>query len=310
MEELNRELETQKKRDYYHLLLPELEENKLDDLIRTKYAAPLNIPDIGAPGGAPVVGGPAPVQGPIPMPNSGPMPVEEEPKEKKMSKKEMEELLTDLTDTVNNLDLSHKIMQAKQDILDEVAKELKTYRAELDEFLHKKTPQRKFFDTGGAYKENLYTMVTSLLDEVMPYLFDALPDYSPIATQISKTYDDGTVENAMVAVKVMIDFQSYKYDFKVDVPILNGIIQSPVYMQRGIKIIPLTREAIDAELSSISYRKVDPDSSYEKKTMFNNIGENPLRRHDNQKFYETDSQYPAATGLPPRSTWDATRGRS
>ena len=289
MEDTITSLEKAKQRDYFHLQFPEIEEVKLDNILRKNAA--LDIPDI--PDAA----------------DAGMQDISEQPKEKKMSKKEMEEALEDLMGTVDNLDVSRKIMEAKQDILDEVAQELKLYRKELDEFLHKKTPQRKFFDSGGAYKENLYSMVTSLLDEVMPYLFEALPDYSLIATQISKTYEDGTVENGIVAVKISIDYETYKYDFKVDVPILNGIIQSPLYIQRGLKILPLTKDAIDTELSSISFRKSDPDKHVDKPNLFNNIGENTLRKHDNQKFYETESQLPAAVGLPPRSTWDPSRGR-
>lgn len=287
--EINKELEHGKKKEYLRNLFPDLEEVKMNSI--TKSAAQLDIPDIATDVPA------SPISG-------------EAPAEKKMSKKEMSEILDDLVTTVSNLDITHKILQAKQDILDEVAQELKSYRKELDEFLHKKTPQRKFFDTGGAYKEHLYAMATSLLDEVLPYLFEALPDYSLISTQISKTYDDGTVENGLIAIKVTIPYDTYKFDFKVDVPILNGILQSPLYIQRGLKIIPLTADAIEVELNSMSFRRADPERPTEKPNVFNNIGENTLRKHDNQKYYNTENQLPSVTGLPPRSKWDATRGTS
>lgn len=324
--DINKDLEKAKKKDFMRLMLPEITEEKMDAMTRT--AAPLAFPDIG---GGPQQGqqampqpgpqtGPQPGQTPMPTPDPMPQPPKPPmpgmgqpqkpaiPKEKGMSKKEMEETLESLQHAMISLDLAAKLNALKHEIIDEVAQELKIYKNELDEYMNKKTPQRKFFDTGGAYKENLYTMATQLLDEIIPYLFESIPDYSLISTQISSTYEDGTVENALIAIRITIDYQTYKYDFKVDVPVLNGIIQSPLYLQRGIKIVPLTQEAIDTELSTISFRKTDPDKQYERKNLFNNVGDNPLRRKDNQKHYEVSQNKANPVGVPPKSMWNNSRG--
>jgi len=310
----NRDLENAKKREYYNMLWPDITEETMDHMIKT--AAPLDIPDIGGgPQTPPMNGQPqaGPPQGQAP---GAPQPIQQgapgqplTPEQPKLSKKEINQAVEELQDIVSNLNFTQKMVEIRHDIEDAVAAELKTFRRELDEFLHKKVPPRKFFDTGGAYKEHLFEMSTQLLDEVLPYLFESIPDYSLIATQISKTYEDGTVENGMVAIRVSVDYNTYKYDFKVDVPVLNGIIQSPLYMQRGIKIIPLTKEAIETEINSMSFRKVIPEQPMSKPNLYNNVGENPLRRKDNQKVYDIENQPPQAVGLPPRSTWNYGKGQ-
>lgn len=291
------------------LVIPDITEEKMNALVKT--AAPLDFPEIGGETASkPAMDTPqAPGAGAPAAPQALASPeIPKEPKEKSMSKKEMEETLDSLQQAMLSLDITAKLNSLKHEVIDEVAQELKLYKRELDEFMNKKIPQRRFFDTGGAYKENLYSMATQLLDEVLPYLFDSIPDYSLISTQISSTYDDGTVENALIAIRVSVDYQTYKYDFKIDVPVLGGILQSPLYMQRGIKIIPLTQDAIDSELNSISFRKVDPDKQYERKNTFNNVGDNPMRKKDNQKQYEVSPNQANPVGVPPKSVWNNSRG--
>lgn len=322
------ELEKQKQKEFSKIMFPELTEGKINNMVENrKTAAPLDFPDIGGaapangqqPASTPAATAPKPAS-PAGMPQNTPQPMVppspgatgptsmEEPKEKKMTKKEMEEAIEDLQSSMQDLDITQKLITMRREIIEDVALELKRYRQELDEFMHKKMPERKLFDTGGAYKEHIYGMCTQLLDEIVPYLFESLPEYSLISTSISSTYEDGTVENAMVAIRVTVDYNTYKYDFKVDVPVLNGIIQSPLYFQRGIKVIPLTKEAIEQELNSISFRRTEPENQKAKPNIFNNVGENPLRRKDNQKFYEVVQTEPKSVGLPPHSMWEHNKG--
>ncbi len=78
--------------------------------------------------------------------------------------------------------------------------------------------------------------------------------------------------------------EDYNYDFKVDVPILNGIIHYPMYMERGLKIIPLTETAIEEELQSASFVKAAPELR-EKPNLFSVNPSNIHRKQDKQKYY-------------------------
>lgn len=211
----------------------------------------------------------------------------------------LETLLKDLGD----ISLELKLKTLKEEILSEVKETILEVKKELDEFKEKKVPKRKYFDTGGTYKEELYTLATKVLDNVLIDLFEGLPDYSLLANQITKVYDDGTVANGIIAIGVTINKDGYRYDFKVDVPLLNGILQSPLYLQRGNKIIPLTSDAIYEELESLSFRKVNIDDMTLRKNTFNNTGENILRREDGQKQYHVNPNITQSNGLPEQHTW-------
>lgn len=211
----------------------------------------------------------------------------------------LETLLKDLGD----ISLELKLKTLKEEILSEVKETILEVKKELDEFKEKKVPKRKYFDTGGTYKEELYTLATKVLDNVLIDLFEGLPDYSLLANQITKVYDDGTVANGIIAIGVTINKDGYRYDFKVDVPLLNGILQSPLYLQRGNKIIPLTNDAIYEELESLSFRKVNIDDMTLRKNTFNNTGENILRREDGQKQYHVNPNMAQSNVLPEQHTW-------
>ncbi len=196
-----------------------------------------------------------------------------------------------------------KLKNLKQEIINEVKESLVEIKKELDEFKDKKVPKRKYYDTGGAYREDLYNLATKVLDNVLIDLFEGLPDYSLLANQITKVYDDGTAANGIIAIGVTINKDGYRYDFKVDVPLLNGILQSPLYLQRGNKIIPLTSDAIYEELESLAFRKVNIDDMTLRKNTFNNTGENILRREDGQKQYHVNPNITQFNGLPEQHTW-------
>ena len=104
--------------------------------------------------------------------------------------------------------------------------------------------------------------------------------------------------------------QGMRYDFKIDIPVLNGLMQYPLYIQRGQKIIPLTKPEIQKELESISYRKEEDDIiKNTNKKMFTNSGENINRREDKQKWYNVASNPQKAVGLPPKHIYSVQRGR-
>lgn len=194
--------------------------------------------------------------------------------------------IEDLKHSLTNLKTELRINDTKEDIKFEVDQMIKSVRKEVEDLKARKVPVRKEFDTEGAYKEQLYPQVVNIMDELLLPLISSIPDYNLLATQVSSTYDDGTIKNAIVSILVTIINNDYKYEFKVDVPILNGLIQSPQYMTRSRKIIPLTEEALYAELNSESFIKISPDFR-KKDNMFSNVGENMLRQHDNQKLYPT-----------------------
>jgi ABC-type microcin C transport system permease subunit YejE len=83
----------------------------------------------------------------------------------------------------------------------------------------------------------------------------------------------------------------------------------PLYIQRGQKIIPLTKKEIQEELDSMSYRKIDVEQPYEKKNIFNNIGENIHRKPDEQKWYDViQNQQYKSVGMPPQTKWENQKG--
>jgi len=211
----------------------------------------------------------------------------------------LEKILSELGD----VSLELKLKDLKKEILSEMEESLLAIKKEIDDFKEKKVPKRKYYDTGGAYREDLYVLATKVLDNTLIDLFEELPDYSLLANQITKVFDDGTAANGIIAINVTINREGYRYDFKVDVPLLNGILQSPQYLERGNKIIPLTSEAVYEEMESLAFRKVNIDDMTSKKNTFNNTGENLLRRPDTQKNYHVNDNMSSNSSLPSDHTW-------
>jgi len=191
----------------------------------------------------------------------------------------------------------------KDEIIEEFTYTIKELKQELDELKDRKVPDVGSFDSRGVYKEKLFEVITRVLDDSLIEIFNDVPDYSLISSQVSRTFEDGTVSDAIVAVSVTVANEGYRYDFKIDVPVLNGIVHYPQYIQRGLKIIPLTKEKIMEELDSVSFRKTDPERPYDKDNIYNNIGDNIHRRPDKQKWYSVENIEPQTVGMPPKNTW-------
>lgn len=232
-----------------------------------------------------------------------------EEKDNKPSEKtldSLQETMQDINSVIDKLKVEERFKSLEHEILYKVEEGLDSLRKEFEEFKDKKMPKRKEYEVENAYRENLFTIATHVLDEVLPELFSSIPDYSLISTHISKASSDGTIENGVVYVKVSVDHEGFQYDFKIDVPFINGIAFSPLYLQRGLKMIPLTKEAIDEELESVSFKKLPVEDMTHKKNLFSNIGEEPVVHNDKQKIYPTQgNKYPEVSMPPsPRKTLD------
>jgi hypothetical protein len=302
----NEKLEEAHKDTYYNQLgldVKKLIKKKISTIVNKQAASLPTIPDVeeattkpAAPEGAAA----SPME-PVPIETPG---VEEDPLAKEDSDKLMEKL-NKLESALSELKTDEKLRSFKEEIMEEVSSITKKVQTELDELKSRQVPEVGSVDSGGVYKERIYDVAIRILDRVLIQFFEDIPDYSLIAVHVSRTFDDGTVSDAIVSVNVAIPNSGYRYDFKVDVPILNGIIQYPQYIQRGQKIIPLTKEKIIDELNSMAFRKIDVENPYSKSNIFNNIGDNIHKRPDNQKFYKVEKNEVKPVGLPPMSRWPA-----
>ncbi|GEM_PF-6911426 len=216
----------------------------------------------------------------------------------------IERELQDLKDVVQDLEREEKFKVLKEELKTDVLKQMEPLQKELEELKERKIPERRQFETDGAYKEQLYPIATNVLDKIIIPLINIVPDYNLISTQISSTYEDGTIKNGIVSINMIIPNNDYRYDFRIDLVILNGLIQSPSYCTRGRNLIPLTQKDLYNEINTFSYRKLEPNYNY-KKSPFSNTGENPLRRPDNQKFYEVDNKEPTPSAISEDHKWKA-----
>lgn len=216
---------------------------------------------------------------------------------------EIKNELQELKEALKEVALEEKINIMRETLISEFSDTIKELKTELDDLRGRKVPVGGTADASGKYKEKLFEFVINVLDSVFIELFDDIPDYSLVSTQVSRTFDDGTVSDAIVVVTVTVPNKGYRYDFKVDIPILNGIVHYPTYIQRGLKIIPLTKEKIMEELNSMSFRKLETERPYEKGNIFNNIGDNIHRRPDTQKWYDIENTEPGLVGVPANSKW-------
>jgi len=157
--------------------------------------------------------------------------------------------------------------------------------------------------TAGVYKEHVFKVVEYVLDDVLTQLVDQVPRYTFISSQVSKLFEDGTICNALVSVVVSIVYEGYKYDFKADVPIVNGVALAPLYLQRGLKLIPLTKQDIHSELESMSFSKVEPEY-VTKPNLFSNTQTMHHRQQDTQKMYPVNTNKNLQeVSLPELSQW-------
>ena len=243
------------------------------------------MPDMGAPAGGP--GGPPP---PATPPPAAPPSVKDNSKELEGLLKSVTKLNDDLSEMKNDL----RFNQLEKYVKDHVNK----LNDELMDLVDRKVPKRETYDTEGVYREQLYNIVTEVLDGVLPDLLEEIPDYNFLASQVSRTYEDGTIADAIVSLNIVVPRDGNRYDFKMDIPILNGIIQIPQYFTRGLKIVPLTKPEVQRELNSMTYRKMDIDTPYEKENIFSNLGENYGKQPDTQKPIFTQMSNRIPTNLP------------
>lgn len=333
-------LDKENQSDYFSVLFGSI---NIEDFIedeghksRLRRAAPLDIPDV-APVGAPVPpagtlpGIPAPAAGaPPPSPVVGgnpagaavppvdvagimggaPTPIVPDltlpPAIPSEGEDENSKKIRGLLDTISSL--KSTLEELKNDVrykkLEEyVYNNVEELKKTVTDFRDRKIPIRDAYDTEGVYRDRLYGLVTEVLDKILPNLFEEIPEYNFLASQVSRQYDDGTVADALVSVNITVSREGNRFDFKVEVPVLNGLIQYPAYIYRGLRIIPLVKDQIQRELNSFSYRKMDIDTPFEKENLFSNLGENVNRRQDNQKQYSAPLTRVNNNEMPPDHTW-------
>ena len=298
------QLDKQHQTDYLNILFKELDINNFTEAgelqiaaenSKVKTAAPLDIPDIasldqptGAAPAAPApMGGTPPPMGMEPPPPMGTPPMEggvdpmnapppmgmvppPPPAAPAPSKEKLEELEDSISNLVHEIDVLKNSIEIRQ-IKEYINENLLGLKEKIDDLMDRKIPQRMTVDTEGIYKEQLYGLVTEVLDKFLPDLFEELPEYSFLASQLSRTFSDGTVADAIVSVNITVPRASNRYDFKVDVPILNGVINYPQYIYRGVRIIPLTKHEIQREMNSFTHRKMDVETPMEKENTFTNF---------------------------------------
>ena len=200
--------------------------------------------------------------------------------------------------SVQNLEFEKKLQSMKEEMLEEIMQQIKPLQRELEDWKERKIPEPREFDTEGAYRENLFTIGCYVLDEILPSLFEAMPEYSLIANTIGKNFEDGTVSDGIISINVSVKKDEYIHDFKVDVPLLNGVALAPQYLQRGLKIIPLTRDAILQELEYITFQKTNVTDLTDKQTIYSNDGNNRYKRLDTQKQYQVNNPQYQPVGVP------------
>jgi len=317
------DLEKSKQQDYYRIMLPEIPMNNINKFVgikeksaevdntHSRVKTALTLPGIAddveekkikppaEDTNADILADTEEAAAPPPILNEVDVPEEGTTEDKTI------ELLLDIADAKNelqNLEREIKINDSKEEILDEVNHLIRGLRKELEDLKSRKVPVRKEYETENSYKEQLYPQAVNVLDDIIVPLIDAIPDYNLVATQISTTFDDGTIKNGIVTISIVINNNDFRHDFKVDVPVLNGLLQSPLYITRGRKVIPLTAEALYEELNSESFVRISP-TYRQKDNMFSNIGQNILRKHDDQKLYPTYQHEMSPHSKPLDGTW-------
>jgi hypothetical protein len=316
------DLNKMKTEDYYSNLFKEIDiknflKKPIREVVKLAQAPTIDIPpviekaDEAEGGDQPLVDMPQAPMEPADLPPLPTPPISENLVEPQLSDKDRETMKDDLDDVQDSLQsIKNDLMyiKMKEQIMEEVKDYYKDLRKELESLKSRKIPERKFFDTEGAYRDSLYSIATNILDEILPELFEEIPDYQFTAVQVSRVFEDGTVADAMVSLMAVVPHNGMRYDFKIDMPVLNGLMQYPMYIQRGAKVVPLTKPEIQKELDSISYRKVDVETPYEKDNIFNNIGENIHRRPDKQKWYDVKPNMHKQVTLPANHKYIPQRG--
>src|SRR5271157_3785358 len=251
-------LEKSKETDYYGILFKDLDIKsflkKQPREVYTHMAAELSLPDIAPKtGDSPEkpkedMAPPTPPKESTPTPKAEPKtpPIPEPPKEDPRVDKLMSEIEV-LKKEILELKGLGGAEGLRQLLTKDMEKFYKELKSDIEHLEDRKTPERGTFDTEGAYREHLYGMAVRMLDDFIPELVDEIPDYSFIASQVSRLYEDGTVADGLLCINISVPRGDSKYDFKVDIPVLNGLLHYPMYLQRGQKLIPLTKSEIQEE---------------------------------------------------------------
>jgi hypothetical protein len=235
---------------------------------------------------------------PTDIPATEPLP---EPAAQEIPKEDIDKLqatINKLELSVQNLEFEKKLQSMKDEMLQAVMEQIKPLQRELEDWKERKIPEPREFDTEGAYRENLFTIGCYVLDEILPQLFEAMPEYSLIANTIGKNFEDGTVSDGIISINVSVPKDEYIHDFKVDVPLLNGVALAPQYLSRGLKIIPLTKDAIRQELEYITFQKTKVEDLTNKQNIYSIDGNNRYKRLDTQKQYNVMNQQSQPVGVP------------
>jgi len=230
-----------------------------------------------------------------------------------LSKEELQKIwseLIQLKNVVQEIDFQQKL----QKVLDEVDSYIEERVSELDkkleDFMNRNVPKRKEYDAAGVYKEHVNKVAEYVLDDILVELFDQVPKYTFVGSQVSKLYEDGTICNALITVIVSVIHEGYKYDFKAEVPISNGVALAPLYLQRGLKLIPLTKKDVQEELETMSFVKVNPEF-VSKPNLFSHTETMQHRQQDQQKMYPVNTSVNTQqTALPEINQWITQRSRN
>jgi len=177
----------------------------------------------------------------------------------------------------------------KNVLIEEISDKISSLNSKFDEFQKHITPDRTKYDSEVIYKNRVYEKVVSILDEILINMLDGLvPDYTLISIQNTKYFDDGSICNSLVDLSMKIYYQNVTVNFTVQVPIVNGIIFSPLYIQKQNKIVPLMKEEIYKELlaaSGVALDSISPNLNINK-NIFSPVSDTfRVRQDPNQKEY-------------------------
>lgn len=168
---------------------------------------------------------------------------------------------------------------------------VETMENKLESFKKTVVPSRKQYESDTLFKKNLYDAVCQMLDELLVPLFERVPDYNLLSFQNTEYNKDGSVSNALVSINSTVDNGDYSYTFKIDVPILGGIINAPTFISRGNKIIPLLKANIQKEITTFSYVKAPQiDDQEGRDNLYNANPDRMYHKEDNQTQYHTVNQ--------------------
>ena len=187
----------------------------------------------------------------------------------------------------------------KESIIKEMLSVTKDINKKFEEFKKHTVPERVNFDSEIIYKDRVFGKLCTILDEILIPLFDQIPNYNLIGMANSKYYDDGAVCNALVTIGIEVNKDDFKYNFKTDIPILNGVVQAPTFISKANKLIPLVKTEIQKELTNGYMKSTAETAAYESKKMnlFTPVFEQYIENTDTQKEYMSSNPLPA-TGIP------------